>query len=1121
MSDYQGNIITKSPATPTGPLSTGSAPGMWRLDEVAYWIKQGVWPDTNIVPDQYFPYVSLLLSSTSLGNANNNLFVDSSGAFNPISRNGNTTQGSATPYGASWSNYFNGSSALTFSQINMAGDFTIESWVYYTGTGDGTVLGALPPNHQSLRRVSGKHYFYRQGVDITGTIDLPVNQWVHLAATRSSGEVRIFTNGVLDGSRTITGTFSLFCLGGINTTTDRLTGYVSNVRVVDGTALYTATFTPPTAPLMAVSGTALLTSQSNRFRDAGPNNLTLTINGSPSVTEFSPFAPAYPGITYNQSDITNWSGYFDGSGDYLTLPSGAAFQFGTGDFTVECWVYSSNAASTSYVIVDARNSGQTGTWVLFRNSSNQIEWYNGSSSYLTSTNIPANQWNHVAYSRSGTTGRVLLNGAVVGTFTDATNYSVSPTTSYIGCRYSVGEFLNGYLSNTRVVKGTALYTGSYTVPTAPLTAVSGTSLLTCQNAAFTDNSTNNFAITINGNTTVTGNSPFNPEGYWSLAGTTGQGATIPQTTATDLGSGNFTVECWVNTLSYNATIVTKRRTDTLLTGSWMLAVNPSGFFTFQGVGWASSYQATTNAIPVGAWTHLAVSRSGTNLSMFVNGVRVYNVTDSYNYTCSTYTIIKLGGNSGGNYPSGGALSFGINGSISNLRIVQGTAVYDPASTTVTVPTSPLTAISGTSLLTCQNGTMKDNSTNNNTSILLYGGGSIQSFDPFYTSTTASNGGSIALDGTGDYLNLSAPPLLALGASSFTIEGWVYPRANTDILLVDFRPASVNGVYPCIYLNSSGYLTYYVSSADRISGSTIVPLNAWSHFAVCRSGTSTTLYLNGVQQGATYSDSNSYLVGAGRPFIGANGFGSGSNAVNGYMADVRFTNGTAVYTSAFTPPTAPLTPTANTSLLVNGMNAGVYDAATINDMETVGNAQVSTAVSKFGGSSMAFDGTGDYLTSNASSDLYAFGTGDFTIEMWVNLSSFASLQILYDSRPASTDGLYPLIYVSSGGGSIIWQISATARITGTATLATGTWYHVAVSRASGSTKMFLNGTQVGSTYADTNAYLNSGTTRPFIGGSSYSAGTLTVNGYIDDLRVTKGVARYTTTFTPPTQAFPPY
>ena len=119
MSRYTANIITKSPATPTGPNPlTGRAPGVWRLEDVAYWVKQGVWPDANA--DGYWPYVSLLLSTTSLGNANNSLFVDSSGAFNLVRRNGNTTQGSFTPYATNWSNYFDGSGDYLQTPSNSA-----------------------------------------------------------------------------------------------------------------------------------------------------------------------------------------------------------------------------------------------------------------------------------------------------------------------------------------------------------------------------------------------------------------------------------------------------------------------------------------------------------------------------------------------------------------------------------------------------------------------------------------------------------------------------------------------------------------------------------------------------------------------------------------------------------------------------------------------------------------------------------------------------------------------------------------------------------------------------------------------------------------------------------------
>jgi len=232
--------------------------------------------------------------------------------------------------------------------------------------------------------------------------------------------------------------------------------------------------------------------------------------------------------------------------------------------------------------------------------------------------------------------------------------------------------------------------------------------------------------------------------------------------------------------------------------------------------------------------------------------------------------------------------------------------------------------------------------------------------------------------------------------------------------------------------------------------------------------------------------------------------------------VRVVKGTAVYTANFTPPTAPLTAISGTSLLLNFTNAGVLDATAKNDLETVGNAQISTAQSKWGGASIAFDGTGDYLPSNPStSNLYAFGTGDFTIEFWLRLGSVSGNQSLVDIRPTGTNGLYPLIYTNTT--SLIYYVNSATQISG-GTLSTGTWYHVAVSRSGTSTKMFLDGTQIGSTYTDSNNYL-AGTGAPWVG--TFRDGTGALNGYIDDLRITKGVARYTANFTAPTAAFPLY
>jgi hypothetical protein len=199
-------------------------------------------------------------------------------------------------------------------------------------------------------------------------------------------------------------------------------------------------------------------------------------------------------------------------------------------------------------------------------------------------------------------------------------------------------------------------------------------------------------------------------------------------------------------------------------------------------------------------------------------------------------------------------------------------------------------------------------------------------------------------------------------------------------------------------------------------------------------------------------------------------------------------------------------------------AGVYDAAMMNNMETVGDAKLSTAITKFGGSSMSFDGTGDYAVQPTNIN-FGYGTGDFTIEFWLYMNSVSADQTIFSNLTSDTS-VNPHIYYGNGVG-IRYYTGGANRIIGSA-LSTSTWYHIAVSRASGSTKMFINGTQTGSTYTDANNY---GTTAPlgiatyWVSGSPATASTL--NGYIDDLRVTKGFARYTSNFTAPTTAFPIY
>jgi hypothetical protein len=212
--------------------------------------------------------------------------------------------------------------------------------------------------------------------------------------------------------------------------------------------------------------------------------------------------------------------------------------------------------------------------------------------------------------------------------------------------------------------------------------------------------------------------------------------------------------------------------------------------------------------------------------------------------------------------------------------------------------------------------------------------------------------------------------------------------------------------------------------------------------------------------------------------------------------------------------------ANVSLLLHG--DGTNGSQTIIDsspspktITAVGNAQISTAQSKFGGASIAFDGNGDYLTTSMLSADNALGTTNFTIEFWLRLNSTApSLTSLVDYRPAGTQGAYPALYLANA--SIRYYVNTGDRIVGS-DLSINVWYHVVLCKASSNTRLFVDGVQVGSTYSDAVNYLGSNN-RPYVGVFSDSL-TGSLNGYIDDLRITKGIARYTANFTPPTAPFP--
>jgi hypothetical protein len=180
---------------------------------------------------------------------------------------------------------------------------------------------------------------------------------------------------------------------------------------------------------------------------------------------------------------------------------------------------------------------------------------------------------------------------------------------------------------------------------------------------------------------------------------------------------------------------------------------------------------------------------------------------------------------------------------------------------------------------------------------------------------------------------------------------------------------------------------------------------------------------------------------------------------------------------------------------------VYAAAT----STTGSPTVSTS----GSGGIAFNGTSQSLNYNAQTP-FAFGTGDFTIELWAYITGGLSDAPSYvDFRGSNSQSLTPTFY--NNNGTLTYYTAGAAQITA-AYSTLNAWAHLAVCRIGTVTKMYVNGTQVGSSYTDTNNYVV-GTGGPFIGQNGVGGGWLT--GYMSNIRIVKGVGVYTGTFTPTT------
>jgi hypothetical protein len=422
--------------------------------------------------------------------------------------------------------------------------------------------------------------------------------------------------------------------------------------------------------------------------------------------------------------------------------------------------------------------------------------------------------------------------------------------------------------------------------------------------------------------------------------------------------------------------------------------------------------------------------------------------------------------------------------------------------------------------------------------------------PFFNDTGWNDG--IDLDGVGTDFNLDG---------DFTIDfwfcntwcGWQYAAIYQHSSL---QPLSVSNIG---WIGVTNYKGYIWANMHTAGGGSFAD-GAWHHCALTRKDFVMRSFFDGVLTDSTYIgtyngiplpgpgdggvyDNINYIASAGYPKFGLQQF-------SGSIQELRIIKGWAAWTASFTPPSAPYTltdfpvrggttvypPSASLSLINNPLGHGMlmhFEKGLAEELghtiQASGNVTIDAAHwIKFGANSIRVQN--GWFGINDLTDDFQFGLNDFTIDFWLYLNSLTSaIQGIVDFRAADGSlGLFPTIRMNSSNVLIYATVDNTAKITGP-TLAAATAYHIALTRQAGQTRMFVNGSQVGSTYADTNRYLSSGPGRrswscPVFGADAgnqtSSTNVFGIDGWFDEVRIINGWAAWAANFTPPTKQYGP-
>jgi hypothetical protein len=822
--------------------------------------------------DPYFSAVSLLLSMN--GANGSTTFTDSSPNALIVTATGNAQISTAqSKYGGS-AGYFDGTGdyiSIPDSSAPVLGgsDWTIEAWIY--------ISVAKSFNGIYAKRSFGGYGFGLQ-VDGANTLSISasingsswalagaslgsgytVGSWIHVAVVRFGNTITGYKNGVATGTQTLSGSiwpstgYPAAVGSGLDTSQD-FNGYIDDFRISQF-ARYLSNFTPPNTSLPAIASTvpydpyyiktSLLlhmdgANGSTTFTDSGPNALSVTANGNANTSTA-------------QKKFGSASASFDGtSNTYIYSSSNSVFEFGTGDFTVECWVYinSFNGSFNSFIQNDAVGISYNDKWWFSHyEAASQLRFgrhYTSDGAYC-SWNPTTGVWYHVAACRVSGVMYLFINGVSQSVTSNIGSVSWGQNGLAVGA-VSTPYYLNGYVDDIRITKGIARYKSSFTPPTTALIEYApeddryfnNVSLLLHADGAnnsttFIDNSSNTLTLTTGGDAKIsTAQSKFGS----ASAFFDGNGDYLTATSGSLFQfSGDFTVEFWAYSTETSGSSLRgmfDTRSSQSSTSGIMLRENGAGYLVY---GNGTTLITTGSVRTANTWVHLAIVRSGSTITLYVNGTSAGTATNSTNYSDGQCLI--------SGFVDTKATPYGFLGYIDELRVTKGIARYN---SNFTIPSSAYP----NNTYTPVTATVIDLTKNKITGTFTNG-----------VDYNAANGGSLIFDGVDDYVNIPASTNLTFGTGDFTMEVWCKTRAKTMLYpaLLSVNLAWAANVWVLIDRHNATAPTKFTFHAYNIASPLLTSVTAtsngvWYNVVVTRIGTLFSMYVNGVLESTATSSAS--------------------------------------------------------------------------------------------------------------------------------------------------------------------------------------------------------------------------------------------------------------------------